>query len=112
MAEINCIKNTTLYFTVDDLNVNIDKHIRTPQTLKYLNTLLRYRAYPIIILPTRVTDHSSTTIDHTITNDIDTLHKITHGILRNNSVSDHFPVFCNINECILLSPSYIFIRHK
>ena len=40
------------------------------------------------------------------------MHKITPEILRNDSICDHFPVFCNINECISLSPSYIFIRNK
>ena len=88
--------------------MNIDKHRRTPQTLKYLDTLLSYCAYPIITLPTRVTDHSSTIIDHIIINY--TLHKITSVILPTYSISDHFPIFCNIKKCMSLSPSYIFIR--
>ena len=88
-----------------DLNVNIDKHKRTPKTLKYLITPLSYGVYPIKTLPTRVTDHSSTIIDHIKTND--TLHKIIPGILRNNFISDDFPVFCNIKECTSLSPSNI-----
>ena len=49
-------------------------------------------------------------IGHIITND--TLRKITPEILRNNSISDHFPVFCNIEECISFIPSYIFMRDK
>ena len=104
------VTNKTPFFILGDLNVNIDIHRRTPQPLKYLNTLLSYRAYPIITLPTRVTEHSSIIIDHIITNG--TLHKITPGILRNDSISDHFPVFCNIKECTSLSPSYIFVRDK
>ena len=46
------ITNKTPFYILGDLNVNIDKYRRTPQTLKY----------PIIALPTRVTDHSSTTV--------------------------------------------------
>ena len=52
--------------------------------------MLSYSAYPIITLPTRVTDHSTIT-DHIICND--TLRKITPGILRNDSISDHFQFF-------------------
>ena len=85
------IANKTSFCILGDLNVNIDKHRRTSQTLKYLNTLLCYSAHPTIRLPTRVTDHSSPIIDHIISND--TLHKITPEILRNDSVSDHLPVF-------------------
>ena len=49
-------------------------------------------------------------IDHIIAND--TLHKIPPGILCNDSISDHFPVFCNIKGSISLSPYYTFIREK
>ena len=89
-------------------HISLDR--RTPRTLKYLNTLLSYIAGPAITLPTRVTNHSSTIIDHIITNN--TLNKTTLGILRNDSISDHFSVFCNINECVSFSSSYIFIREK
>ena len=46
------ITNKTPFYILGDLNVNIDKHKKVPQTLKYLNTLLSYSAYPIISFPT------------------------------------------------------------
>ena len=35
-----------------------------PSTQEYLNTMLSYNLIPNIIIPTRVTDRSSTLIDH------------------------------------------------
>ena len=77
--------------------MNIDKHRRTPRTLKHLNARQSYSAHPIITLPTRVTDHSSTIIDHIITNY--TLHKNIPEILPSDSIRNHFAIFFNINKC-------------
>ena len=50
--------------------------------------------FPLITLPTRVNDVSSTLIDHLITND----HKnsIFSGIIKTD-LTDHYPIFCSIN---------------
>ena len=50
--------------------------------------------FPLITLPTRVNDVSSTLIDHLITND----HKnsIFPGIIKTD-LTDHYPIFCSIN---------------
>ena len=51
---------------------------------------------PIITIPTRVTDTSSTVIDHGITND--TSHCIRPGVIQTANISDHYPIFCEVLE--------------
>ena len=60
----------------------------------YGNMLASHGYFPLIILPTRVNDVSSTLIDHLITND----HKnsIFRGIIKTD-LTDHYPIFCSIN---------------
>ena len=54
--------------------------------------------YPLINVPTRVTDNSSTIIDHIITNDH--IHNISSGVIKTD-LTDHFPIFCTISNVTL-----------
>ena len=54
--------------------------------------------YPLINVPTRVTDNFTTIIDHIITNDHS--HNISSGVIKTD-LTDHFPIFCSISNVTL-----------
>ena len=57
----NKIKNCII---VGDLNIDLMKHETHHNTGEFLNTMLSHGFMPTILLPTRVTNHSCTLIDH------------------------------------------------
>ena len=67
--------------------------------MHFINTLLSCGAFLIITKPTRVTDTTTTIIDHIITNV--TNHKILPGVIKTSEVSDHYPVFCQVQNITL-----------
>ena len=71
--------------------------------MKFLHTLISNGAIPLITKATRVTDRSSTIIDHIIIND--TKHRIKPGVLEICNVSDHYPIFCQTDKPTL-APSF------
>ena len=68
----------------------------------YTNMLAGNNLFPLISLPTRVTERSSTIIDHVVTNDHE--HSILPGIIRSD-ITDHYPVFCSIELSTLSKKS-------
>ena len=65
--------------------------------------------FPVITLPTRVTNSSATIIDHIITND--NLHTLKPGVIRAN-LSDHYPIFCTISKIASKKTSPAVYQHK
>ena len=62
----HCLKtfnNNNMLLIAGDINIDLLK-TNMPSTQEYLNTMLSYNLIPNIIIPTRVTDRSSTLIDH------------------------------------------------
>ena len=59
-------------------------------------TLISNGAIPLITKATRISDHSSTIIDHIITNDIK--NNIQPGVIESCYLSDHYPIFCQIGK--------------
>jgi len=51
-------------FIVGDVNIDYLKIEMHKDILKYLECLLLYNCLPIPLLPTRITQHSATAIDH------------------------------------------------
>ena len=76
------------------MNIDISAKARTPSSTHYINSLISCGSVPIITIPTRVTDTSSTVIDHVITND--TSHCIRPGVIQNANISDHYSIFCEV----------------
>jgi len=78
------------------MNINIFSSINSSvyKATEYMNMLASNCYFPLITLPTRITNKSSTVIDHIMTND----HKnsILPGIIKTD-LSDHFPIFCSID---------------
>ena len=79
-----------LIFLTGDFNVDLLKANSNKDFAEYLDILSSYDFLPHIILPTRVTDISSTVIDNIFFNSIE--YNIVSGNLT-SSISDHFPQF-------------------
>ena len=74
-----------------DININMLFDPNSPH-LKHYNQILIINGFTSCITnPTRITNHSQTSIDHLITNIDGTI--ITPGALQ-YSISDHLPIFC------------------
>ena len=76
---------------IGDVNINFLKHGNTED---YLNMLYSNNFLPLFSKPTRLTDHSSTLIDHIYTNA--PIQNTTSGIALAD-ISDHLSVFCICN---------------
>ena len=61
----------------------------------YINSILSHGAITLITKPTRISNNSSTIIDHIITND--SKHKLQSFIIKSD-LTDHYPIFCVINK--------------
>ena len=95
-------------FIVGDFNLNIkslpDLRFTDRHASEYLGMLISNGYYPLINVPTRVTDSSSTIIDHVITNNH--THSISSGVIKSKTdLTDHFPIFCTISN-VTLKRSY------
>ena len=107
--------NTTLkkvksnkVFIVGDFNLNIkslpDLRFTDRHASEYLDMLISNGYNPLINVPTRVTDNSSTIIDHVITKNH--THSISSGVIKSKTdLTDHFPIFCTISN-VTLKRSY------
>ena len=95
-------------FIVGDFNLNIKSlpDLRFPDrhASEYLDMLISNGYYPLISVPTRVTDNSSTIIDHINTNDH--THNISSGVIKTD-LTDHFTIFCTISNVTLKKISRI-----
>ena len=81
-------------YIIGDVNINFLKYNEHANTEDYLNMLYSNNFLPLITKPTRLTDHSSTLIDHIYTNA--PIQNTTSGIALAD-ISDHLPVFCICN---------------
>ena len=95
-AFINTINllSKKIFYVLGDTNIDISAKARTPSSTHYVNNLISCGSVPIITIPTRINDTSSTVIDHVITND--TSHCIRPGVIQTAKISDHYPIFCEV----------------
>jgi len=73
-----------------DFNINLLNHDNHVGTSNYLNILLNFGQLPLITLPSRVTGHSFSLLDHISSNTKD---KCIESGLVYSTLSDHYPVF-------------------
>ena len=94
---ISKTKNRKCYLA-GDFNLNLLNLAIHNKTEEYYNMLVANSFKPIITIPTRVTEHSQTIIDHIWTNDL-TIDKIS-GYVHVTDLSDHLPCIAvfNTNE--------------
>ena len=69
----------------------------------YVNMLASNGYFPLITLPTRVTDISSTIIDHIITNNHN--NNILLGVIKTD-LCDQYPLFCSFNTSASFAKTY------
>ena len=89
-------------FLVGDFNLNIKSlpDLRFPDrhASESLDMLISNGYYTLINVPTRVTDNSSTIINHITTNNH--AHNISSGVIKTD-LTNHYPVFCTISNLTL-----------
>ena len=78
---------------VSDSNIDLLKFQQYEPTTKLVNCLSEYGFTPMISLPTRVTSHSATLIDHIFVNNCAAITK--SGIITED-LSDHLATFVNL----------------
>ena len=76
LADLNNHKQT--FYLLGDININISADNRSSVANRYLNMLVSSASFPLITSPTRITETSTTVIDHIITND--SKHSIVPGV--------------------------------
>ena len=77
--------------------------------MHFINTVISCGTFPIITIPTRVTYSTATIIDHIITNV--TNHEILPGVIETSEVSDHYPIFCQVQNITLPRKNNNFIGY-
>ena len=101
-----------------DFNINVSKHVRGSKDMQEFTNLFSSNSFlPLIGKTTRITGHSASLIDNIYTNC--SLADCDSGILCTD-FSDHFPIFCFINNLalnkskytLINSNSYVYCRHK
>ena len=76
-------------------NINLHRDNCTNSANSYINLILSHGAIPLITKPTRISNSSSTIINHIITND--SKHKLQSFIVKSD-LTDNYPIFCVINK--------------
>jgi len=74
-----------------------------------LNATESNGAFHLITKPTKVTDNSSTVIDHIITNDV--VHKLHPSVILSD-LTDHYPIMCIIDLSINLRQLILLTMHQ
>ena len=82
-------------YILGDVNIDILKFESHKPTANYVDSIFSLGCLQIVTKPTRCTHRSSSLIDHIITNVL--CPKYVSGVLI-SSISDHFPVFCFLDQ--------------
>ena len=106
---INKIKDNAVAITLGDININLMNE--DDNTSSYLNNYFQKNFIPCITIPTRITDHSATTIDHIFL-------KVPPKLIQNKcsagnlitDLSDHLPNFTFLDLQIPTVKQRPFIR--
>ena len=74
-----------------DFNIDLLKSESCDFASRFLEQLLTSSYIPLILKPTRITQHTATLIDNIFTNDIEVIDSSSNGIIFSD-ISDHLPV--------------------
>ena len=91
-------KDNKIAIVAGDFNINLVNYDKSNDTHSYLNKLLLNNFMPVILMPTRITAHTATLIDHIYVHQ----HICSYNVCAGNlycDITDHLPNF------ILLNPS-------
>ena len=98
----NCItkiERQRTFMILGDINIDLIKH-DNENTLKYYTMLLSHKFLPLITLPTRITSHSATCLDHIFMR----CNKKSYVFKKNPGI-----LFCDITDHLT---TFLFITHK
>ena len=87
-------KTNKSYILCGDFNINTINYETHKHTKEFADTLLNAGLLPMISLPTRISPSNSTLIDNIYTN---ILYSSTNGVLIDDTISDHLPIFSCID---------------
>ena len=74
-----------------DFNIDLLKSESCDFAGKFFEQLIMSSFMPLILKPTRITQHTATLIDNIFTNDIEALESSSNGIIFSD-ISDHLPI--------------------
>ena len=74
-----------------DFNIDLLKSESCDYTCRFLEQMFTSSFIPLILRPTRITQHTATLIDNIFTNDIENIEDSTNRILFCD-ISDHLPI--------------------
>ena len=95
ISELNHTKS--YYFILGDININTSSQSNNIVT-NYLNMLDSNSVASLINNPTRVTDTSSSTLDHILTNE--NRFRVSPFVL-NHVITDHYPVMVSVSQNVV-----------
>ena len=86
-----CVNERKLLYISGDFNLDLVSDNLNNYSKELINLFHRKNIYSLIDKPTRVTNSTATLIDHIWSNDYN--NSLANGIIYDNSISDHFPIF-------------------
>jgi hypothetical protein len=78
-------------YLMGDFNIDLLKLESCDYTNRFLEQLFMSSYMPLILRPTRITEHTATLIDNIFTNDIENIESSTNGLIFSD-ISDHLPI--------------------
>ena len=84
-------KENKIGYILGDFNVDLLKSESCDYTKRFLEQMFFLPFFPLILRPTRITQHTATLINNIFTNDIKNIEGSTNGILFSD-ISDHLPI--------------------
>ena len=87
-------KENKICYLMGDFNIDLLKSESCDFAGKFFEQLITSSFMPLILKPTRITQHTATLIDNIFTNDIEALESSSNGIIFSD-ISDHLPIVRN-----------------
>jgi ASC-1-like (ASCH) protein len=84
-------KENKLCYLMGDFNIDLLKSESCDYSIRFLEQLYTSSYIPLVLRPTRITQHTATLIDNIFTNDIETIESSTNGLIFCD-ISDHLPI--------------------
>ena len=78
-------------YLMGDFNIDLLKSESCDYTKWFLEQLFTSSYIPLVLRPTRITEHTATLIDNIFTNDMETIESSLNGIIFSD-ISDHLPI--------------------
>ena len=84
-------KENKICYLMGDFNIDLLKSESCDFAGKFFEQLITSSFIPLILKPTRITQHAATLIDNIFTNDLEALESSSNGIIFSD-ISDHLPL--------------------